>query len=808
MNDKTAAESLAPEPPDAPRASGSGVVTVAVMLMAIVALYLGQDIFVPFAMAVLLSFMLGPLVNFLRRWHIPNLPSVVLAVGSALVVIGAISFLVGTQILHIAENLPNYQQTMQAKVRVLRQALAGDGLFERTAAVIEAVTRELSEADRRPPGPHPALGSGNTQEPVTVRVEPPAMQPLEALRSVLGPLLGPIGSAGITIVFVIFMLLERNDMRDRFIRLVGGNLHRTTEALDEAASRVGRYLFMQLVVNATYGVPVGVGLYLIGVPGAFLWGLLATLLRFVPYLGPFIAALFPLVLAFAVDPGWTSLVWTIALILSMELISNNIVEPMLYGSSTGLSPVAVILAAIFWTLLWGPIGLILSTPLTVCLVVIGRYVPQLAFLGILLSKEPALQPEERLYQRLLSGNIEEAIEIAEEEVEQTSLIDFYGNVCIPALCLAEHDRQRGATPGDRKRIADGMGLVIEDLREQGDKEQKEAEDDSDEREPAASAEPPAQGGTAKVLCLGGRWELDSASAAVLAHALQSRQLNARHIPALTVTLETIGSLDLSGTEVLCLVYYDPAPQAYARFVCRRLKRRMPALKIVLGLWNLDPKAGSLSAFSEAVGADFAAGSLAELVSYVEGAVTRSPALPVSAPPVPANETERLRSVARSPLMQMKPGGKLDQVARKVAKAFDVPIALASVIDDNAQLWKGATGLEEIDAEKRRGSRGESLCAHVVAADAPLIVRDTANDPRFAANPFVLERGIRFYAGVPLRSRTGHVLGSLCVIDRRPRALSVREVRLLQLIADELMAEVEAGTGTAEPREAESARQDV
>jgi predicted PurR-regulated permease PerM len=774
-----------PLPPAEPhRPTGSGLVTVAVMLMTIAALYLGQDIFVPFALAVLLSFMLAPVVGYLRKLRLPHIPSVLLAVASALVVIGALSVLVGTQIVHLAENLPDYQYTMQEKVRAVRKAMAEGGIIKRTSAVIEAVTEELSSEAAEPEENEPFAASAPKDEPVTVRVEPPRSEPLDALKSVLGPLIEPIGAAGITIVFTIFILLEHNDMRDRFIRLVGGNLRRTTEALNEAASRVGRYLFMQLVVNASYGIPVGIGLYFIGVPGAFLWGLLATLLRFVPYLGPFIAAIFPVVLAFAVDPGWTSLLWTLALILTMELISNNVVEPVLYGSSTGLSPVAVILAAIFWTLLWGPIGLILSTPLTVCLVVIGRYVPQLAFLGVLLSKEPALQPEERLYQRLLAGNIEEAIDIAEEEVAETSLLDFYENVCIPALCLAERDRHLGATTSDRKRIAEGMNQIVSDLREQEEKL-------SPDQEGKNTADNVSEQRSAKVLCIAGRWELDAASAAVLAHSLESRSMNAEHVPALTISMETIGSLDLEGVEILCLTYYDPAPHPYARFVCRRLKRRMPDLKIALGLWNLDPAAGKPEDLAKTAGADFAASSLGELVSYVDGAITRSGAPPISAPPVPADEEQRLEALYASGLLHASASEKLDQVTRKVADAFEMPIVLVSLINETSQIWKGATGLEGKAAQERHALRDSSICTHVVASDAPLVVRDTARDRRFSGNPFVLEQGIRFYGGVPLRTASGHVVGTLCMIDKKPRSLTSRDIKLLQLIADELMADVKA-----------------
>jgi predicted PurR-regulated permease PerM len=270
------------------------------------------------------------------------------------------------------------------------------------------------------------------------------------LQTIVGPLIQPLATTGIVVVLVVFMLLKREDLRDRFIRLVGSrDLHRTTEALGDAAERVGRYLLMQLVVNVAYGVPVGIGLWLIGVPNPLLWGMLSIVLRFVPFLGPIIAAAFPLALSIAVDPGWSMLLWTTALFIVLELISGNVLEPWLYGASTGLSSIAILAAAIFWTWPWGPVGLLLSTPLTVCLVVLGRYVPQFEFLNVLLGSEPVLEPAESLYQRLLAGDPDEATERAEEYLMSHSIFDYYENVAIPALSMFEQDRARGVLTDER-----------------------------------------------------------------------------------------------------------------------------------------------------------------------------------------------------------------------------------------------------------------------------------------------------------------------------------------------------------------------
>jgi hypothetical protein len=324
-------------------------------------------------------------------------------------------------------------------------------------------------------------------------------------------------------------------------------------------------------VNICYGIPVGIGLYLIGVPNALLWGLLATVLRFIPYLGPFLATLFPAVLAFAIDPGWTMLLWVIALFVVIELIINNAVEPWLYGSSTGLSSLAIILAAVFWTTLWGPVGLFLATPLTVCLVVIGRYMPQLEFLGVLLGSDPVLAPEERFYQRLLAGNVEEAIAVAETEIAETSPMTFLDQVVIPMLRLAENDRQRATTsPEARAKLADDAIFVIQELE--------------DELENLAPTGPDAP-----VICIGGRTELDHAAAEAAVAAMRAKGIAGRATAPVRLSRDPGVMIDLTKARVICLCYLDSHPQAFVRFLARRLKRQAPQAKTLL--CYLNPPAG-------------------------------------------------------------------------------------------------------------------------------------------------------------------------------------------------------------------------
>ena len=574
--------------PSEPVAPASPVVNAGGIFLALAALYFGRDIFVPFALAILLAFALAPLVDWLRSFKVPRIAAVLVAVLFAVLIIGGVSLLVGGQLIELASSVPSYKETISTKLRSLRSYGLGSAAIEEVTHTVEDLSRELS-ADRPEAKSGPALPA-DQRRPVPVVIEQPELRPLEVLRTIAGPLIAPLVTAGMVIVFVIFVLIERTDLRDRFIRLVGhGDMQKSTRVLDDAAERVSRYLLMQLVVNLCYGVPVGIGLYLIGIPNALLWGLLATILRFIPYLGPFLAALFPSVLAFATDPGWTMLLLVIGLFLVVELIINNAVEPWLYGSSTGLSSLAIILAAVFWTTLWGPVGLFLATPLTVCLVVIGRYVPQLEFLGVLLGSDPVLAPEERFYQRLLAGNVEEAVAVAETAIAETSPMNFLDQVVIPMLRLAENDRLRGTTtPEARAKLADDAIFVFEELEDQ------------------LKEELAPTGPDAPVICIGGRTELDHAAAEAAVAGLRANGIAARAAAPVRLSRDPGVMIDLTQAKVICLCYLDSHPQAFVRFLARRLKRQAPQAKTIL--CYLSPPPGPPAR-------DPAAGMLVDRVAY-------------------------------------------------------------------------------------------------------------------------------------------------------------------------------------------------
>lgn len=768
---------------------GHSVITAGGIILAIGGLYLGREFFIPFTLAILLAFALSPVVSAFRRWRVPRVPAVILAVTFAFTLIGGLAYVVAAQVIKLANEVPSYRQTMVEKVQSLRSSGGTEGgVFGRIMSTIEGLGKELSgpASATDPLATAPAGAAAMSRQPVPVTIESGARSPLDVITGVLGPLVATLSIAGIVIVFVIFVLLERDDLKDRFIKLVGaGDLQTSTEALNEAGSRVSRYLLMQLLVNVTYGLPIGVGLHFIGVPNAVLWGLLAAVLRFIPYLGPFLAALFPVALAFAVDPGWSMLLWVVGLFLLMELVSNNVVEPWLYGSSTGLSSLAIISAAIFWASLWGPIGLVLSTPLTVCLIVIGRYVPQLQFLGVLLGSDPVLAPEEQLYQRLLAGNAEEAIEIAEKYTDEHSSREFYDQVAIPALRLAENDRQRSTGDASyKRRVAEGMAAVV---REVADHVRQQNVAPNADASNGAAPIPRALG--VPDLCIAGRTDLDAAAAQMVAQAVAERGIGARVLPPIAISQNGIGQLDLAGVEVVCLSYLAPEPRTFATFACRRLKRRAPNIKTIVSLWNPSAALMKRTDLSEYMAADAVVFSVEAAATQIDAWVSPHISDPMQPAPVPANEQGRIAALRRLDLVTGE-SKHFDEVAAKVAAAFVTPIALVTLVDEDHQHWPGAVGLPpKLDA-CRMDARETSICGHVVFLNDILVVEDVVKDPRFANNPFLIENGIRFYAGVPLKTSSGVAIGSLCVIDTKPRSFSDQDCRVLRKIADDLMVKVE------------------
>ncbi len=577
-------------------------------------LYVAHQIFVPLAIALLITFALSPLVTALRRQGMPLLVSVLVVVATAFSLMAAFTLVVATQLGTLAQNLPTFQANIIAKVDSLKSSGGGSGIVGRLSDMISAVSAKIGAAlpsDGQAPLPVEVIQSTNA---------------FTVLGNLVIPLVSPLAMTGLVIVVVIFMLLEREELRDRFIRLVGTNdLHRTTQVLEEAGSRVANYLLIQLLVNLIYAVPIGVGLYVIGVPNAPLWGLLTLVLRFVPYIGTVLAAAFPLFLAFAVSPDWSAVLWTCALFAVVELITSNAVEPWLYGTRTGVSPLAVIVSAIVWTFLWGPLGLVLSTPLTVCLVVLGRHVPNFAIFDILLGDEPMLASHAKLYQRLLAGDATEATRGAEQALETLDLVEYYQDILIPALLLAQDDRDRGVLNGNQEaRLASVAMTVVLDLAGQV------------EAETAEAGTEPLPGAGLTIAVVGGRSSIDDVAAQMLAQAVQIEGATARYHPHTDLASLQISALAPAGYDCLILTFLDPNPTRTSLLHIRRIKRAAPDLRVGVAILQMPaniaeadddlrrvvPVNSDKLAVADELGADFAVTTMDEAL---RAAGDRSPA---------------------------------------------------------------------------------------------------------------------------------------------------------------------------------------
>ncbi len=743
----------------------------------VAALYYGRDLLVPLALAILLAFVLAPLSHRLRRLGLSRGLAVSVLVAMTIGALVGLSLFVAGQVAVLGKDLPAYQNNIADKFDRLREQLRTPGLYSQASRVLDAVESELAQTQEQLDSNAAKVAARRPARVELVPVPPGAYQRVVRWLERIGP---PAAMLATTLIYLVLLLLNPGDMRDRLVKLLGNSVHRTTDALNDAGERVSRYLLMQLVVNLTYSLPMAAGLWLIGVPGAMLWALLSAVLRFVPYVGALVGAVFPLLLAFAVDPGWSLVGWTLALIVTLELVSNNIVEPWLYGASTGLSAISLIVAATFWTALWGPVGLVLSTPLTVCLLVVGRHLPQLEFLDVLLGSRPPLELPRRLYQRLLAGGAVEAVELAEEAVAATSPREFYDDVGIPVLRMASDDHHATeASAEHRHRVTSGMAAVMTELQT---------------RHSAEHAQGPAE-----VLCIGGRWSVDALGADMAAHALALDGMGATSAaaPAGTVSAELIASLGGDAVKVFVLSYFSPQPLTHAQQFCRRIKRRWPQARVVLALWNVpDEELAALPAAER--GPDASVNSVASLVAQVAQRLDHTQAQGWLPAPVADGDAQRVRALRDSGVLDDALRGSFDNAARRAADIFDVPLALVTLLDEEWQYIHGDSsqaGRTDSAAPVRGLERSASLCGHAVAAGALLVVPDVQRDPRFAGNPALAEQSIRFYAGAPLHDAQGQVLGTLCLLDTRPRTLSERDARLLESLAAEVMSPLHQRSAT-------------
>jgi predicted PurR-regulated permease PerM len=611
---------------------GSALTTVLFCVIVVAALYFGREVLVPIALAVLMSFVLAPLVRLLQLWYVPRGLSVTVVVLIAFAGVFSLGAMMVSQVNQLASALPRYQSTLQEKIQSLRGATGGTGTLERASEVLQELGKELDKPNITSPSAAPLANEQSLpNRPIPVEVRQPDPGALQTLVALITPLIHPLTTTGIVVIFVIFILIQRQDMRNRLVRLAGAqDLQRTTAALDDAGQRLSRLFLTQLALNAGFGLVIGTGLWFIGVPSAPLWGMLAMILRFVPYIGAVISAIFPLVLAAAVDPGWTMVLWTAALFLIIEPITGHFIEPLLYGQSTGLSPVAVIAAATFWTWLWGPIGLILATPLTICLVVLGRHVDRLKFLEVMLGDQPALTPAELVYQRMLARDPIEATEQAQEFLKTRPLLAYYEKILIEGLKLAQADAERGLLDNERMLcIRDAVAEIVDDLSAHEDKAESLPQVDAaaEKQTPLAQINRSEelsnqtidqlreQWRTAvPVLCIPGVGLLDEAVALIVAQLIAREGIGARTEQADALSMSRIFSLDTKDIALVCLCYVENATAAQIRYAVRRLRRRAPKafiLVALVGTTTIDEEA-----FKDSADIDFVKQSLQLTVEKV------------------------------------------------------------------------------------------------------------------------------------------------------------------------------------------------
>jgi predicted PurR-regulated permease PerM len=551
-------------------------------------LYFGRQIFIPLALALVLSFLLTPLVSLLERAHFGRAGAVLTVLALCFALTAGIGWGVTGQLLEITGHIRDYKENLEETIRSFHPQKSG-ALGQATATVRE-LNKELAAAPGQVGSHAPGdANAGKPAHPIPVQVTAPPTNLVQDIRTLLGPIAGPLETAGMVVIFTAFMLIKREDLRNRLIRL-GGQEQLTvmTQALDDASRRLSRYLLLQFLVNAAYGSIFGVGLYLMKLPHALLWGVLAALLRLVPYVGTLIAAAFPITMALAVFPGWNHAVLIFGLFVALEVLIANFVEPWLYGAHTGVSSLAILVAAVFWSMLWGPVGLILSTPLTVCLMLVGRYVPQFSFLEVLLGDAPVLQPHELYYQRLLAMDQDEARHIAEEELREKSLERLYETVLIPALRLAEDDRHSD-TVGERTTefICQSTRELIDDLEDRAVPRETSEEVADTTNNPSKS--PLIR---QNILCVPARDEADELVGMMLAQLLRQAGYGSDYLAIGTVEgmLEQVSQ---RAYPIVCVSALPPFAVGQSRSLCKRLRAKLPDLAIVLGLWGFSggvPKA--------------------------------------------------------------------------------------------------------------------------------------------------------------------------------------------------------------------------
>lgn len=600
------------ESPNATRLLSRLLIMVAAVL-AVAALYLAKVVFLPLAFAILFAFLLAPLVSSLERIRLPRPLAVLVVIAAFAAILGCVGWVVGSQLIQMAGDLPRYQTNINRKLALVHEH--GNTAFSRAAAEVERLGDRLEQiaSDRNTLDGPPENSAVSQQQPIPVREVTRRTGRLDEVGGILDPLV----TAFLTIIFTFFALLRREDLRNRLIGLTGrGHVNVTTLAMMDAGARISRYFQLQLAVNTTYGAIVLLALYLIGVPHFILFGALASLLRFIPYIGAPIAAALPTALALVAFQGWTQGLLVIAVFFCLEVITANFAEPHLYGKQTGLSSLAILVAAAFWTLIWGPVGLVLSVPLTVCLVVIGRHVPNFEFLTVMLGDQPPIPPSAQLFQRLLARDEREAGEILEAYLQDHTLVQLYDDVVIPAITMAERNRHQQDLSDDAERfIYQTLRELILDVGER-----EEAEPEPEEQKPEASA--------TRILCVPVRDEADEIAGIMLAQLLQAAGFDAKAIP-LERDSRVRAIAAAEQPDILFLSGLPPFARARSRRMYNSVRSRYSNLRIMIGLWNYRDDQGLAAQQISRGEISEAATTLAQAVAQVQTVAAEiAPAHPV------------------------------------------------------------------------------------------------------------------------------------------------------------------------------------
>ena len=608
----------------------------------IAGLYVGREVLLPLALAILLSFVLTPPLLLLRRLKVPRIFAVGIVVTAAFAIIFGLGWMMSREATNLAAALPSYRATLSEKIQSLRQSTSESKVLESAGDVLSQLQQQLDQpADGAPPTPIIGTEAETPKDkPIPVEIRQPEPGGWELYQKIVGTLLPPLATAGIVLLFVIFILLQREDLRDRLIRLFGGaDLQRATSTMSDAATRLSRYFLSQVLINAAYGTLIATALWLIGLPSPVAWGILAMLMRFVPYVGAFIAAALPCLIAAAIDPGWTTFLMVLVLFVVGELLMGQVVEPLVFGRGTGVTPIAVIASTIFWTWLWGPLGLLLAMPMTVCLAVLGRHVDELEFFEVLLGDAPALTPEQSFYQRALSGDAAEATYHAELRLKDQSLVSYLDKVALAGLKLGERDQERGMLDEERAdRIAATVKEMLDNLadfeprrwfgklRPKAEKVEETglaslaaAEEDEDDAEALPNIErnelAPGWVVDEPIISIGGRTPLDEAAAAMLAEVLKKRGLGAKALPPEAISAAHIASLASTEAKLVCLSYLGMGTgPAHIRYLVRRLRRILPeGTSILVCFWADESDGAAVKALLATGEADAYATSLHEAV---------------------------------------------------------------------------------------------------------------------------------------------------------------------------------------------------